>query len=219
MPPATFCNARYLCQIVNTVICTGIIQAKTYVILNIITTTIFGVIVASSIKPKVYKRRQPETLALFKIVQHHFESWLSDYSLNHNEILPRYIEDEFRSYIKCGVLAHGFARARCPDCGHDFFIAFSCKKRGLCPFCVTKYMAMISAHLTDQVLPIVATRQFVLSLPKWLRYYVAKDSGLSSRVLKIFIQSIEKQFKKWVKLSNLKTPFLFRKVKLINFFI
>lgn len=57
-------------------------------------------------------------------------------------------------------------------------------------------MAMISAHLVDQVFPLVATRQFVLSLPKWLRYYVAKDSSLSGKVLKIFMQAIEKQFKK-----------------------
>lgn len=37
-----------------------------------------------------------------------------------------------------GILAHGFARARCDECGHDFLIAFSCKGRGICPSCNTR---------------------------------------------------------------------------------
>ncbi|MEY6434130.1 transposase zinc-binding domain-containing protein [Thioalkalicoccus limnaeus] len=33
------------------------------------------------------------------------------------------------------MLAYGFARARCSDCGHDFLVAFSCKGRAVCPSC------------------------------------------------------------------------------------
>ena len=36
------------------------------------------------------------------------------------------MEREFRRNLECGILAHGFARARCGQCGHDFLIAFSC---------------------------------------------------------------------------------------------
>jgi hypothetical protein len=36
---------------------------------------------------------------------------------------PGHIEREFRRYLECGILAHGFARARCAQCGHDFLIA------------------------------------------------------------------------------------------------
>jgi hypothetical protein len=35
------------------------------------------------------------------------------------------VEREFRRYLECGILADGFARARCPDCGHDCLVAFS----------------------------------------------------------------------------------------------
>jgi ribosomal protein S27AE len=46
--------------------------------------------------------------------------------------VPPYVEREFHRYLECGVLlAHGFVRARCGDCGHDFLIAFSCKGRGV----------------------------------------------------------------------------------------
>jgi anaerobic ribonucleoside-triphosphate reductase len=51
------------------------------------------------------------------------------------------VEREFRRYLECGILAYGFARARCPDCGHDFLVAFSCKGRGLCPSCNARRMA------------------------------------------------------------------------------
>ena len=52
-----------------------------------------------------------------------------------------YVEKAFRKYLECGPSAssgqaefvHGFARARCDDCGDDFLVAFSCKGRGICP--------------------------------------------------------------------------------------
>jgi len=32
------------------------------------------------------------------------------------------VERDFRSYLECGILAHGFAGARCEDCGHERLI-------------------------------------------------------------------------------------------------
>jgi hypothetical protein len=49
--------------------------------------------------------------------------------------------------------AHGFARAKCEDCGHERLIPFSCKSRSVCPSWNTRRMAEIAAHLTDHVLP------------------------------------------------------------------
>ena len=60
----------------------------------------------------------------------------------------------FRKYLECGIFAHGFARDWCDDCGHDYFVAFSCKGRGVCPSCNTRRMVETAAHLTDRVLPI-----------------------------------------------------------------
>ena len=54
------------------------------------------------------------------------------------------MERAFRKYLECGIFAHGFARARCDDCGHDFFVAFSCNMRR---------MAETAAHLTDNGFP------------------------------------------------------------------
>ena len=39
------------------------------------------------------------------------------------DAVPEYVEREFRKYLACGILAHGFARGRCASCGHDVLIA------------------------------------------------------------------------------------------------
>jgi hypothetical protein len=36
---------------------------------------------------------------------------------------PAVTEREFRRYLECGILAHGFARARCADCGQGWEVA------------------------------------------------------------------------------------------------
>ncbi|MGH8473881.1 MAG: transposase zinc-binding domain-containing protein, partial [Gammaproteobacteria bacterium] len=81
------------------------------------------------------------------------------------------------------ALAHGFARARCGGCGHDFLIAYSCKGR-VCPACNTRRMAETAAHLVDEVFPQVPVRQWVLSLPKRLRYFLHHDPALIGPVLR-----------------------------------
>jgi hypothetical protein len=90
----------------------------------------------------------------------------------------------------CGIFAHGFARARCGDCGHDFFVAFSCKGRGVCPSCNTRRMAETAAHLTDHVFPRLPVRQWVLSVPKRLRYFMQRDAVVLNVVLRIFLRVI-----------------------------
>ena len=39
--------------------------------------------------------------------------------------LPKYVRLEFERYLDCGILANGFARVHCPDCGHDSVVGFS----------------------------------------------------------------------------------------------
>jgi hypothetical protein len=67
--------------------------------------------------------------------------------------LPRYVERELAAYLRCGILAHGFTRVRCQTCHDKSVVAFSCKRRGLCPSCTSRRMAHTAAHLVDRVLP------------------------------------------------------------------
>ncbi|NLY03093.1 MAG: hypothetical protein GXY83_44145 [Rhodopirellula sp.] len=39
------------------------------------------------------------------------------------------VDHSVRAFLKCGDLQQGFARVRCGDCGHEMFVAYSCKQR------------------------------------------------------------------------------------------
>ena len=97
-----------------------------------------------------------------------------------------------RRFLECGILAYGFARARCDECGHDLLIAFSCKGRGVRPSCNTRRMAETAAHLVDHVLPRLPVRQWVRSVPKRLRYHLQHERKARDSVLRIFLDAVER---------------------------
>ena len=90
------------------------------------------------------------------------------------------------NYLECGILACGFCRARCPACGHDFLVAFSCKGRAVCPSCNARRMAETAAHLVDHVFPPLPVMQWVLSVRKRLRYFLEREPKAVTAVLHIF---------------------------------
>lgn len=143
--------------------------------------------------PRPYRPRKPADTVLYRVVQANFETFLALCRENVWEYdpMPGFAEEAFRRYLKCGILAHGFARARCSECGHDFLIAFSCKGRGVCPSCNTRRMAETAAHLVDQVIPRLPVRQWVLSLPKRLRYFLRNNPQAINSVLHIFLHVVE----------------------------
>ena len=61
--------------------------------------------------------------------------------IDHSGRLPQFVKEEFDAFLECGILAHGFLRLHCGDCGHDKLVAFSCKRRGFCPWCGVRRMA------------------------------------------------------------------------------
>ena len=150
----------------------------------------------ASPQPKLYQARHPERTLLYQTVAEHFETWLELASAGQfdgqgDHHTPKaYVRRAFEKYLECGIFAHGFARARCADCGHDYFVAFSCKGRGVCPSCNTRRMVETAAHLTDHVFPRLPVRQWVLSVPKRLRYFMQRDGAVLNMVLGIFLRVI-----------------------------
>ena len=69
-------------------------------------------------------------------------------------------------------------------------MAFSCKRRGICPSCGTRGMAGTAAYLIDHILPRVAVRQWVLSFPIPLRSLFAVYPELLAPVLRILPRAI-----------------------------
>ena len=63
--------------------------------------------------------------------------------------------------------------------------------RGVCHSCNTRRMVETAAHLTDHVFPRLPVRQWVLSVPKRLRYFMQRD-GLVLRIfLRVIAQSLQ----------------------------
>ena len=100
---------------------------------------------------RLYEPKQPEDGVLHRVLREHLESFLEE-GRSAGDALPLFVERELREFLSCGILARGFARFRCDECGHELLVAFSCKGRGFCPSCCGRRMAELAAHLTDDVL-------------------------------------------------------------------
>jgi hypothetical protein len=136
-----------------------------------------------------YQPRHPEESVLYRVVAENLESFLM-FQQERGRVLPRFVENDLRDFLDCGILERGFIRVRCDACGKDRVVAFSCKSRSFCPSCYGRRMAETAAHLVDHVFPEVPVRQWVLSVPYSLRYRLAYDSSLVRDVAQIFVRAI-----------------------------
>jgi hypothetical protein len=142
-----------------------------------------------------YLPRRPTDTVLYRAVREHLETFLSHTRETYAAPLPRYVEQELRSYLRCGVFSHGFVRLRCDACGHDLLVAYSCKGRGICPSCAGRRMANCASHLVDRVVPGVPVRQYVLSLPYELRRLAAFKQDVLGAFVRIFIQAVSTHYR------------------------
>ena len=132
-----------------------------------------------------YERHRPEQTTLYRLVQQHAATFIAQAEESTGAGLQQFVRDEFDAFLECGILAHGFLRLRCGDCGHDKLLAFSCKRRGFCPSCGARRMSQTAAHLVEHVIPHVPVRQWVLSLPIPLRLLLAAQPELVTLVLQV----------------------------------
>lgn len=106
----------------------------------------------------IYRPRTPEASPLWRLVTNHAHTFLD---LDDDRYAPRYgalravVPRALESFQRCGSLAHGFARVRCPECRHEYLLAFSCKQRCLCPSCHAKRQAAFGAFVTEEILAAV----------------------------------------------------------------
>ena len=138
-----------------------------------------------------YQRHEPEKTALYGVVAGHLETFL-DAARQQSSTgtgCPRFVEREFRKYLSCGILANGFARLRCPSCGAERLVAYSCKGR-MCPSCWARRMGDTAAHLVDRVLPEADYRQWVLTFPWELRLTLAMNRELFATMLRTFLRTL-----------------------------
>ncbi len=144
-----------------------------------------------------YRARNPLKNPLNRLVQDNlaeFDAWLKEPPAGKLRPHPGVIT-ALEKFTECGVLRYGAVRYRCPGCGHDVFVAFSCKRRGLCPSCDGKRSAIMVAAALDRLLPPARYRQWVLVIPKRLRYFVNALPELAGYLSKLLAREINRYLK------------------------
>jgi len=153
------------------------------------------------IAPPGYERHRPEATLLYALVERHYPEFTAVREAA-GRPLPKYEQEEFEAYLKCGRLEHGFLRVRCADCHAEKLVAFSCKRRGFCPSCGARRMTDSAALLADEGLPAKPIRQWVLSLPFALRFLLATDPKALTQVLRIVYRTISGHILKKARLTR-----------------
>ncbi|MBA2320774.1 MAG: transposase zinc-binding domain-containing protein [Deltaproteobacteria bacterium] len=108
--------------------------------------------------------------------------------------LPRWVERELEGFVGCGDPTRGFAWLTCKPCDEHVLVPLSCKGRGFCPACCGRRMASGAAWLVESVLPHVATRQWVLTVPWRRRWLLASRPELALGV-RIALDRIERWYR------------------------
>jgi hypothetical protein len=160
---------------------------------------------ARPLKSPSYSRRRPETTLLYQTISENLETFIAEREAD-GRGLPLHVIKEFRAYLKCGLLHHGFMRIKCTACDYEGAVAFSCKKRGFCPACGGKRMVEAAEHLTQNVLPHAPYRQYVLSLTIPLRYWMATNRKLTSKVHTIWKETLLTHFEDNAKAQGVSSP-------------
>lgn len=135
-------------------------------------------------KPKALTARSsraPTASVLYQAVFEYSQEFEYSYEERYQKkygCLREIVKESFGSYLNCGVVRHGCARVVCTECEHTELLAFSCKRRGLCPSCDAKRAHIFAEHLQTDILLEHPQVHVVFSLPKRLRLYFRYDRSL-----------------------------------------
>jgi len=114
---------------------------------------------------RTYQPRDTKHSVLHAVIREHLEPFLREGSdRGDGSGLPRFVGQEFREFLTCGVLAHGFTRLRCADCTLSASCPSPASGAASTRAVGERRMAERAASLVDEVLPRVPVRQWVLTL-------------------------------------------------------
>ena len=159
----------------------------------------------SSSNEKQYTHRDPTKTDLHKIIRENYQQVFHDSEVK-GTTFPYHLKREFSSYLNCGVLSKGFARFHCGHCQKDKLVAYSCKRRAVCPSCSGRRMADTAKHLVDHVVPDVPVRQWVLSLPYAHRFLLSSHPKILTSTIGIFNRAITSFYEKKAKSFGITVP-------------
>ena len=161
----------------------------------------------------VYRRRNLQSTPYYQCIEDHFEPQKRAHSPSRRggtagnlQLFEQVYEDRFerqygffRPYVKqviwryldCEVLKNGFACVQCEHYGHEYLLAFSCKRRHFCPSCHQKRVVEFGEWLCQKVVKAVPHRHVLLSIPKILRRHFLYNRKLLSELSRCGWESLK----------------------------
>ena len=111
------------------------------------------------------------------VVQRYFNEWLIDRRRLRRRV-PKYVRKAFRKFLRCGDPNQGFSVLACPAQHYSRYVAFRCKGRGFCTYCLMIRQRTLAHQLIERVIGNVPVRHAVLCFPPALRYVIGYDKAL-----------------------------------------
>lgn len=133
--------------------------------------------------------RSPQGTPILELVRAHLIDYL-DHRVRRRRPVPDFVAEDLTRFVACGDIACGHATMYCPSCGFDHDIPFSCKRRGFCPWCLTRRMAESAQFIEDNVIGDTPIRHWIGCLPPPLRNKVGNNPKLASDILRVHIDAI-----------------------------
>jgi ribosomal protein S27E len=134
---------------------------------------------------------------LYRVLFHYFERFLAEYESRFEKeygFLRPIVKEVVERYLDCGNPRCGFARIRCPDCGEERLLYFSCRSRGFCPSCHAKRLEEWGEWMREELLLDVPHRQVVFTVPKMLRIFFKYNRKLLGDLCRAAVEALLKYF-------------------------
>ncbi len=144
-------------------------------------------VVARQLSPK-YRPRDPTQTVLYQVLDQHLASFIAEVEAA-DRPLPEFVRRELEGLTRCGRIEFGFARQNCPVCNFERLMGLPCRGRA-CPSCQGRRMITGAARLVDHIIPKVPVRQWVCAFPPALRFMLAFNHELCSKVIAIFVGEV-----------------------------
>ncbi len=134
---------------------------------------------------RAYQPRRAAESPLYRVVLDHLESLLTQRDQGPDPAPSSCAADSLRAFLECGIPRFGVVRYLCRQCGNNLFVPYRCKRRLACPSCDSKRAIQESGRAMSELFPRAPYRQWVLTVPKRLRYFVHRNPALSGELSRI----------------------------------